>query len=284
MLDNIRFVAGESTNDPKVAKALARLASIFVLDGFAVAHRQAASVSAVARYLPSYAGLLLFDEISVLTSVMKKPKRPLVVLLGGIKVETKIPVLKKLLSKADYILVGGGIATTLWWAQGKSVGGSMVGKEYKRQILRYCKNKKVITPIDVVVGDAKGKRAKVVNVGNLQTMKLGSEFGLYDIGPSTVQLYAHYIKQAKTLLWNGAMGMFEVHPYEYGTQALAHLFAARSHGKAVGIAGGGETTQVLENEGLTDDIDLVSTGGGAMLEFLAGKSLPGLRNLKKKFF
>ncbi len=282
LVDNIRFLPGEEHGDRRLAKAIAHWGDIFVLDGFAVAHRDSASVSGVARYLPSYAGLLLFDEVSVLTNVSKHPKRPLVVILGGIKVETKIPVLQKLLPKASHILVGGGIANTYWWAKGKKVGASGVGKKYRSRILRYCKNKKVILPVDVVVGPANGKGAKVVSVDKLSIRN--SQDAIYDVGPKTAQLFSHYIKKANTLIWNGAMGMFEVKPYKYGTHAITHLFAARSRGKAFGVAGGGETVQVLQQLGVADDIDLLSTGGGAMLEFLGGKKLPGLKRLKKKLF
>ncbi len=279
MLENIRFFKEENAGDQTFAKKLASLADIFVLEGFAVAHRAAPSVSGVARYLPAYAGMLLLNEISVLSSVLQKPKRPLVVILAGAKVETKIPVLKNLLPKADHILVGGGIANTYWWATGKKVGDSIIGKEFKRDVIKYCKNKKVILPVDVVVGDAKGKKAHVQSVDKLA---IGDKrYAIYDIGPKTTQLFSTYIKKAQTLIYNGAMGRFEQHPYQYGTYAVTHLFAARSKGKAYGVCGGGETGEIIQKLNLFDDVDLVSTGGGAMLEFLAGKKLPGIEALKK---
>ncbi len=282
MIDNIRFIPGEESNDTKTAKALAVFGDIFVLDGFAVAHRAAASVSGVAKFLPSYGGLLLSQEVSVLSHIMQKPKKPLVVILGGVKVETKIPVLRNLLPKADHILVGGGIASTYWWATGTNVGSTLVGKEFKREIVKYCKSKRVVLPVDVVVGDAKGKNAKVMAVDKLKISD--KRYAIYDVGPKTMQLFSSYIKNAQTLIWNGALGMFEVHPYEYGTYALAHLFAARSKGKAFGVSGGGETVEILDNLGVSSDVDFVSTGGGALLEFLGGKKLPGLRAIKKGFF
>ncbi len=281
MLENIRFFSEEEKNSKSFAKKLASLADIFVLDGFGVAHRAAASVSGVAKFLPSYAGILLSQEVSALTAAMEHPRRPLVVMLGGAKVETKIPVLKHLLRKADTILVGGEIANTYWWAKGKAVGASLVGKKYKKEILKYCSNKKVILPVDVVVGRADGKEAKVVTVNEKLEIR-NKKLAIYDIGPATVELFAKYIKGASTLIWNGALGRFEQHPYEYGTYALAHLFAARSKGKANGIAGGGETVEVLQHFKLLSDIDLVSTGGGAMLEFLGGHKLPGLEALRPR--
>lgn len=278
LLENIRFYIEEEKNDTAFAKRLAALADIFVLDGFGVAHRDAASVSGVAKLLPSYAGLLLAEEVGILSQAMQKPQPPLVVILGGAKVETKIPVMKQLLPKADYILVGGEIANTYWWAKGMKVGGSLISKKFKREVLRYCANKKVILPVDAVVGNRDGTGAKVVPV-NLKSKVISLKSAVYDIGPATITLFAEYIKNARTLVWNGALGMFEQAPYHYGTYALADLFAARSKGKALGIAGGGETVQVLQKRGILDSVDLVSTGGGAMLEFLSGKKLPGLRAL-----
>ena len=280
MLENIRFFSEERENKDSLAQELAGLADIFVSDCFGVTHHPAPSISGVTKYLPSYAGLLLLEEITILSEVMKKPQRPLVVVLGGAKVETKIPVLKYLLPRADYILVGGQIATTYLWAKGYSVGGSRVGEAWQGDILRYCSKKKVIVPVDFVVGTKDGKKTRVMEVNSLFKIT-DSRFSVYDIGPLTVRLFAHYIKQARTLVWNGAMGMFEQHPYEFGTFALADLFAARSRGRAFGVVGGGETGEVIQQRGLIEQIDLISTGGGAMLEFLSGKKLPGLEALKK---
>jgi phosphoglycerate kinase len=278
VLENIRFLKGEVENSNKLAEDLAGLADIFVLDGFAVAHREAASVTGIARYLPAYAGDLLAEEIKGLDMVLRRPKKPLVVILGGIKMDTKIPVLKNLLSKADYILVGGGIVNTYLWAKGKKVGSSIVDKDFKKQILEYCAKKKVIMPVDVVVGPKDGKKARVVSVKQLS---LQSGVGIFDIGPETIRLFATYIKKAKTLVWNGAMGNFEVPVYKYGTYAVAHLLAAQSKHRAFGVAGGGETVQVLQKLQILSDVDLPSTGGGAMLEYLGGKKLPGIEALKQ---
>jgi phosphoglycerate kinase len=279
MLENIRFAKGEEENSESLAKELAGLADIFVLDGFAVAHRQSASVSGVAKHLPAYAGLLLEQEISGLDMALKKPKKPLVVVLGGIKMETKIPVLKNLLKKANYILVGGGILTTYLWAKGYKVGGSLADKNFKKEILSYCSKRKIILPVDAVVGAKDGKSARAVSVKSISLKNKGQS--IFDIGPKTIRLFSRYIKKANTLVWNGAMGYFEQHPYEYGTYSVARLVASRSKGRAFGIAGGGETMEALKKLRLISDIDLASTGGGSMLEYLSGKALPGIEALKK---
>lgn len=281
LLENIRFIKGEEQNDKTVAEKLASLADIFVLDGFAVAHRNATSVSGVARYLPAYAGLLLSDEIEGLSKILEKHKRPLVIVLGGVKMETKIPLLKKFLIKADYVLLGGGIVGTYLWAKGRKVGCSLVERKLKREVLFYGAKKKVIIPVDVVVGKNNGYHAQVVKVDKNFAVP-GRDYGIYDIGPGTIKLYTKYIKQAQTLVWNGAMGYFEQPPYQYGTYSIARLMAARSRGRAFGVCGGGETLKVVKKLGLMDDIDLVSTGGGAMLEFLSGQKLPGIEAIKIK--
>ena len=278
MLENIRFVSGEEKNSTQLAKELAGLADLFVLDGFAVAHRQTASVCGVSKYIPAYAGLLLEEEIEGLDRALKNPKKPFVVVLGGIKMETKIPVLKNLLNKANYILVGGGIFNTYLWAKGYKIGSSLVDKNLKKEALRYCSKRKVILPVDVVVGPKNGKLAKVIEVKKLNLKK---DMSIFDIGPKTIKLFSQYIKKSQTLIWNGAMGYFEQHPYEYGTYSIAHLVAARAKGKAFGITGGGETVEVLKKLHLIGDVDLASTGGGSMLEYLSGKKLPGIEALKK---
>lgn len=276
MMDNIRFSVDESKDTGTLSQELANLADIFVLDGFAVAHRVSASVVGVAKYLPSYAGLLLEKEIKGLDKVIKNPKKPLVVVLGGAKIETKIPVMKNLLPKADKILIGGGVVNTYLKAVGYKVGDSLVDDKFKKEALQYCKNKKVVKPLDVVVGTKDGQHFSVVEVGNKphQICKKGQ--AIFDIGPKTIQLYAKEIKKAQTLVWNGAMGYFEQKPYDVGTLAIARLVAARSKGKAYGVIGGGETLQSMEMVGMIEYVDLVSTGGGAMLEYLSGEKLPGV--------
>jgi len=280
LLDNIRFSADEKKDVGTLAQELAALADIFVLDGFAVAHRGSASVKGVAKYLPTYAGLLLEKEVNGLSKVTEKPKKPLVVILGGAKVETKAPVINTLLPKSNYVLLGGGLTNTYLKAKGYGVGNSLVDDDYAKELVKYCKNKKVILPVDVVVGDKDGKHFTVMSVK--KKFKLNKKQAIYDIGPKTIHMYSQYIKKAQTLVWNGAMGYFEQKPYDVGTLAIARLVASRSKGKAFGVIGGGETLQSMEMVGMKDQVDLVSTGGGALLEFLAGKKLPGVEIVRIK--
>jgi len=279
LLENIRFYKGEELNDVKFSKQLSQVADMFVLDGFAVSHRDSASVSGVAKYLPSYAGLLLVSEIEGLSKVLVSPKQPMVLMLGGLKIETKLLILKNLLPKASKVLLSGEIFNTYLWAKGHDVGVSVFDKKLKNIVLKSLKNKKIILPVDVVVGTDKGKNARVVLLDKKLILKKGE--GVFDVGPKTVLLFAKQIKTAKTLIWNGAIGMFEQPPFQHSTFALVRLFASRSKGRAYGVCGGGETVEILRHLDVLNDIDLVSTGGGAMLEFLSGKKLPGLKNLLK---
>ncbi|MBU2542033.1 phosphoglycerate kinase [Patescibacteria group bacterium] len=278
MLDNIRFFVDEAKDKNDFSKKLAELGDVFVLDGFAVAHRDSASVTGVAKYLPAYAGLLLEKEVKGLEKVIVKPKKPFVAVIGGAKMETKIPVLKALLPKADYILIGGGIVNTYLKAKGFKVGASLVDKEYEKEVLKYCKSKKVIKPVDVVVGDVKGKKFRVVSLPKEKgSLGMTTDEAILDIGPETIRLYSKYIKKAMTLVWNGAMGYFEQKPYDVGTMSVARLVASVSKGSAYGVIGGGETLQAMDLTGMDEYVDMISTGGGAMLEFLSGKELPGIK-------
>jgi phosphoglycerate kinase len=277
MLENIRFSPDEKKNTGELGKELAGLVDLFVLDGFAVAHRSAASVVGVPSFIPSYAGLLLEQEIKGLERITKKPKHPLVVVIGGAKTETKIPVIKNLLPKADHILIGGAILNTYLASKGYGVGASLVDNEFKKQALEFCSKRKIIVPADVVVGDKEGKNVRVVEITKNKSTICNQQSAIYDIGPATMRLFAPYIKKAQTLVWNGALGLFENKSYAMATLAAARLVASRSKGKAYGVIGGGETIQAMGMVGMTDDIDLISTGGGAMLEFLSGKDLPGIK-------
>ncbi len=223
--------------------------------------------------------MLLTEEIEGLTKIIEKPKKPLAVIIGGVKCETKIPILNNFLKKASYILVGGGIASTYFWAKGNKVGASLIDKDFKKEILQICSNTKIILPIDVVIGKKDGKGAQIINTD--RRFKIADDLAIFDIGPKTTQLFAKYIKKANTLVWNGALGYFEQAPYQHSTFAVARLFAARSKGKAFGVAGGGETVQILQKLGIMEEVDLVSTGGGAMLEFLGGEKLPGVKAVTK---
>ena len=246
MLENIRFSPDEKNNKGALAKDLAALADMFVLDGFGVAHRADASVVGVAKYLPSYAGFLLENEVKGLEKVLKKPRKPFVLVLGGIKVETKAPVAKYLMPKVDNILVGGAIFNTYLKAQKYKVGESVVDDVDVAESMKCCRNKKVILPMDLVVGQKNGKNFRVVELQAKphQVCKKGE--AIFDIGPRTIRLYAKYIKKAGTVVWNGAMGYFEQAPYNTGTLSVARLVASRAKGRAYGVIGGGETLQAME--------------------------------------
>ena len=282
MLENVRFSSDEKNETGELSKQLAEYADVFVLDGFAVAHRAAASVSGVPRHIPGYAGLLLEREVAGLDTLLHRPKAPFVVILGGAKMETKIPVLKNLLPRATCVLLGGGVINTYFKARGYGVGDSLLNAEYVSQALRYCRNRKAIVPLDVVVGRPDGRKSRIVKVGKKPHTLCEPGEGIFDIGPATIELYKSYIQKAKTLVWNGAMGYFEQQPYDTGTLAIARLVAAQSKGKAFGVVGGGETVQALEMVHMSDAVDLVSTGGGAMLEYLSDEKLPGIEVLKRR--
>jgi phosphoglycerate kinase len=284
LFENIRFAAGEERNDRAFAKVLASFADAFVLDGFAVSHRDSASVSGVAEFLPTCAGTLLEREIKSLGRVMDAPKKPFCLILGGVKMETKIPVLKKLLPKTQSVLLGGGIANTYFAARGYGVGKSVIDSAYTKEIVQYAKQKKVILPVDVVVGTPDGKQYRVVSIEKKphQICKRGEM--ILDLGPVTLLQYAAYIEVAKTIVWNGGMGYMEVKPYDIGTLTIARLVAQRSRGAAYGVVGGGETITALNQTKMSQYVDVVSTGGGAMLEFLSGKQLPGVKVVTKKWY
>lgn len=282
LLENLRFDEGEETNDKIFAKNLASFADIYVNNAFAVSHRAHASVSAIKKYLPAYAGLLLRDEILSLEKALH-PQKPLVVLMGGAKVKTKLPIIKKFLPVADHILIGGAIANDFLKLLDFEVGKSLVsddqsaGKELVR-MYNQAGNHKIILPMDFVVSDHKnGKgKVKVKAVG-----EIGKKDYIFDIGPETVRFYARFIKRANTLVWNGPMGWFENPDFRHGTMALTRFLACRSKGKAFGVAGGGETVEALKLSKMFDDVDWVSTAGGAMLEYLSGAKLPGLEKIVK---
>ena len=282
MLDNIRFSPDEEKNSVVLARELAGLADIFVLDGFAVAHRAAASVSGVAQLIPSFAGLLLTAEIKGLEKVLKRPEKPFVAVLGGIKTASKTPLLKNLLPKVNHILLGGGLLNSYLLGKKYRIGASVAERESAPVLKRVLAGKKLVRPVDLVVGDKNGKNFRLVALGRQPHKICAKEEAIFDIGPETICLYAGYIKSAKTLLWNGAVGYFEQKPYNIGTFAIARLVAARSRGKAFGVIGGGETVQAMAATGMEEFVDLVSTGGGAMLEFLSGKVLPGIKALGSK--
>jgi phosphoglycerate kinase len=278
LLENIRFYEGEEKNDSVFAERLAKLADIFVLDGFAVSHRASASVVGVSKFLPTYAGFLMKQEVESLNKILSSPGKPLVAILGGAKAETKIPILKNLLKISDFVLVGGAIANSYLFAKGYKIGDSVRDEKNTKDILRYCGNKKVVLPVDFVVGQKNGRDARIFMVDKNFSVDTGES--IYDIGPETRKLFLSYINKARTIIWNGALGYFEQKPYEQGTFFVAESIA-KMQKKAFSVCGGGETVEILQKLNLFGKINLVSTGGGAMLEFLSGKTLPGVKIITK---
>jgi len=275
LLENTRFHPEEEKNDPGMAKKLASLADVYVNDAFGSAHRAHASTEGVARFLPAVAGFLLEREIKYLGQAVADPERPFVAILGGAKISDKIGVIKNLLTKADSILIGGGMANTFFKAEGYPVGDSLVedeALETAREILAQS-GSKVRLPVDVVIAD------KFEAEAAHKTMASGpvpEGWRILDIGPETMAHYATVIKSAKTVVWNGPMGVFEFPEFAKGTFAVAQA-AAESDG--VTIVGGGESVAAVQQSGLADKITHISTGGGASLEMLEGLTLPGVAAL-----
>lgn len=278
VLENTRFYPGETKNDPAMSQALAKLADLYVNDAFGSAHRAHASTEGVAHFLPAVAGLLMEKEILYLGQALAEPKRPFVAILGGAKVSDKIEVIRNLLTKADHVLIGGGMANTFFKAQGLEMADSLVeaeALETAKELLSDGKSK-LHLPIDFVIADAFEEKAKH------KTMKVGdvpTDWRVLDIGPETVKEFSALIKQAATVVWNGPMGVFEMKPFASGTFALAKAVA---ESKALSIVGGGDSVAALQQSGLAGKITHISTGGGASLEMLEGKVLPGLAALQDK--
>ncbi len=282
LIENVRFYSDEKKNAPAFAKSLAKGFDYFINDAFAVSHREHASVVGVAKYLPAHAGLNLLMEVKNLSVIQKNPKRPLVVIIGGAKISTKTPVIKQYLPKAKHVLLGGGVVTNLLRASGCKVGSSMVdeaGVRAAKQLLKYF-GKKICKPVDLVIGDTKTfRKVKTVNIDEACSVLCQKGRAIYDIGPETVKEYKKRLQGAKTIIWNGPLGLVEVLAFSRATNEIA-LAMARSRAKT--YVGGGETLMVVNRLGLTQKFTFVSTGGGAMLKFLEGKKLPGLKILLKK--
>lgn len=280
MLENLRFYPGEEKNDAKFAAGLAELGDVFVNDAFGAAHRESASVVGVPKILPHAAGILMEQETEMLGRLLKKPARPFVVMAGGAKVSDKIGVIKNLSKSASKILLGGAMANNFFAAAGYGVGKSLVSSEEISFAKKMLKDKKLVLPPDVVVGEAGvEKSAKVVPVGPAPHEIAGARQSILDVGPETVRLYANELKGSQTIVWNGPMGYFEEPQFSHGTIALARVVAACSKGPAYGVVGGGETAEAMKRTKMEEMVDWVSTGGGAMLEFLEGKTLPGIKAL-----
>ncbi len=276
LLENTRFIVGETKNDPDVARKLASLADIYVNDAFGSAHRAHASTEGVTKYLPAVAGFLLEKEIKYLGQAIADPKRPFVAILGGAKISDKIGVIRNLLSKADQILIGGGMANTFFKAQGYPVGDSLVEEEAletARELLREG-GEHLRLPVDVVIADRfePDAESKVMSMG-----PVADGWRILDIGPQTVAAYNKTVASAGTVVWNGPMGVFEFPRFAAGTVEVAQAVA---ESKATSIIGGGDSVAAINQAGLQSQITHISTGGGASLEMLEGITLPGLAALQ----
>ena len=275
LLENTRFEKGETKNDPELAKAMAAMAEIYVSDAFGAVHRAHASTAGVADYLPAVSGFLIQKELEVIGGALANPKRPLVAILGGSKVSSKIGVINNLLEIADTIIIGGGMAYTFSAAQGGKVGDSLLEADwegYANEMVEKAaaKGVKLLLPVDTVCADAFAPDAKsqVVKAGEIPDGWQG-----LDIGPETVKLYCDAVKDAGTVIWNGPMGVFEFPAFAKGTEAVAEALSKTS---AITIIGGGDSAAAVQQLGYADKMTHISTGGGASLEFMEGKELPGV--------
>ncbi|MCL4489045.1 MAG: phosphoglycerate kinase [Chloroflexi bacterium] len=278
LLENVRFYPEEEKNDAAFAKKLASLADVYVNDAFGSAHRAHASTEGVAHYLPAVAGFLMEKELNYLGAALANPVRPFVAILGGAKVSDKIKVIDNLLPKVDALLIGGGMANTFLQARGLNIGQSLVEKD-KLDVARALLNKagdKIALPVDVVVADKfeANAQSKIVSVDQVPT-----DWRILDIGPKTIDAFERVLSTAKTVVWNGPLGVFEFPPFAKGTIEIARRLASLN---ATTIIGGGDSAAAVEQAGVADKMTHISTGGGASLEFLEGRELPGVAALQDK--
>ncbi|MCI1858610.1 MAG: phosphoglycerate kinase [Sporolactobacillus sp.] len=279
LLENVRFEKGEKKNDPELAKAFASLADIYVNDAFGTAHRAHASTEGITHYLPAVAGFLMEKELKILQASLEHPKHPFTAIIGGAKVTDKIGVIENLLDKVDTLIVGGGLSYTFVKAQGYGIGSSLLDAdklEMAKGFLKTAKEKgvKFLTPIDTVIAD---KFAADANVKTVDIDKIPDGWIGVDIGPKTVALYADAIKSSQLVVWNGPMGVFEMDPFAKGTEEVAKALAEAKD--ATTIIGGGDSAAAVAKFHLSDKMTHISTGGGASLELMEGKILPGVAAL-----
>jgi len=281
LLENVRFYPGEEKNDPELAKQFAELADLFVNDAFGAAHRAHASTEGIAHYLPAVSGLLMEKELDVLGKALNNPERPFTAIVGGSKVKDKIAVIEKMIEIADNIIIGGGLSYTFFKAQGYEIGQSLLDNSKLDLTLEFIEKakkagKNLYLPVDIVVTDEFSAKAntKVVAVDGIPADMEG-----IDIGPKTREIYADVIKNSKLVVWNGPMGVFEIEPFSHGTRAVAQATAETD---AYTVIGGGDSAAAAEKFGLADKMNFISTGGGASLEFMEGKALPGVVALNDK--
>ncbi len=279
LLENTRFYPGEEENAPSFAKSLAALGEIFVNDGFGVLHRAHASTAGIAKYLPAYSGHLVENEINILSHLLAKPKRPYTIIFGGAKIKDKIGLIKKFIAKADYILVGGGIANTFLAAAGYNVGQSLYepGKIKTAQNIMLGAEKskaKFLLPEDVVVATIPSDKAITMDI---PVEDVEGDMKIFDIGKKTIAKYRKIIEKSKTIFWNGPVGLYEYKPFGKGTQSIASAIAKN---KGITIIGGGDSVDALKRFKFNEKhFTHISTGGGTSLEFLEGKELPGIKAL-----
>jgi phosphoglycerate kinase len=284
LLENIRFFPEEESGDKNFAKKLASLGDIFVNDAFSASHRDHASVSGIAKFLPSYAGFLLEKEISELSKLLERPAKPFLLILGGAKPLDKIPVIKNLIGRCEWFEIGGAVANSFLRVRGiDDLGASLVHEDSLAeahqvwQMIMDESNKDMFLPRDFVISKSFKKPVGVKTIGMDKILVLkNSKYSIVDIGPKTLKIFGEKIKEAKTIFWNGNMGVSEVSEFSKGTLGLTKLIAASD---AYKVIGGGDTVGFVSSAGLTDKFNFVSTGGGATLEFLAGKRLPGIEAL-----
>jgi phosphoglycerate kinase len=278
LLENSRFYPGETKNDPGLSDQLAALADLYVDDAFGAAHRAHATTVGVAERLPAAAGLLLEEEIDYLDTVLEAPERPFVAILGGAKVSDKLGVIESLLGTADSLLVGGAMCFTFFKALGHEIGDSLVEDDYLEEAKRLMDEAgdRLVLPVDVVVADAmeEGTNFETVQVDTIPSGKMG-----LDIGPETVELFGGHISGASTVFWNGPMGVFEIDDFARGTEGVARAVAESG---ATSVVGGGDSVAAINKLGLEDRMSHISTGGGASLEYIEGKELPGVAVLPDK--
>ena len=279
VLENVRFDKREKKNDPEIGKILASYGDVFVLDAFGTAHRAQGSVVGPAAYIPAVAGFLLEKEVDTLTGIFADPKRPFVAIVGGSKVSSKIGVLDHLIDSADTLIIGGGMAYTFFLAKGYKVGTSLQEPDWvdrAKEMMEKAEKKgvKLLLPVDNVVADHFGEDAtgEVVDSDKIPDDRMGM-----DIGPKTEKLYSDAIAEAKTVFWNGPMGVFEMDQFAHGTQVVAEAVAA--NGDCTSIIGGGDSVAAVNKFGLADKMSWISTGGGASMELVEGKALPGVEAL-----
>jgi phosphoglycerate kinase len=279
-LENLRYDNRETNNNKAYAQILAGMAEVYVNEAFAFSHRKTATMVAITKLLPSYGGFNLIDEVKYLEKVLK-PKKPSVAIIGGSKLATKNAVIKKFVSKYNKVLIGGGLANTFLAAKGYQLGSSIgIDKKEINKAKPLLKSKKIILPRDVIIADKKTKRKVRYEFIQNDKFLCDKDEMILDIGPETQKYYSTIIKSSKTIVWNGPLGYTDDKKFQHGSVVIGKAIASRSSGKALGIVGGGETLFVLKLTKMSNYIDFISTGGGALLTFLEGSELPGLKSLK----